>query len=292
MKDFKGKVAVVTGAASGIGWGLAERCAAEGMKVAIADIEGPALKKAEKTLKAGGADVLTLRTDVSKIGDIETLAQKTLDSYGGVHLLFNNAGVNTDISMKKPVWENTLADWEWMIGVNLRGVVHGIKVFLPIMLKQNTECHIVNTSSMAGLLLEPQLVIYAVTKTGVIALSEGLYIQLKEKGVPIGVSVLCPAFVSSRLFEAERNRPAELQNPDKTHKPQDVQQARKPAQLVSQFNEVSPTLTPEQNADIVFKAIREGTFYIFTDPLVQQLFRQRAENILKGKNPERPHIFP
>jgi len=284
MKEFKGKVAVVTGGASGIGWGIAERCAAEGMKVVIADIEEEALQKAARTLQEGGAGVLAVRTDVSKIGDVEALAQKTVDTFGGAHLLFNNAGVNTDISLRKPVWENTIADWEWMLGVNLWGVIHGVKVFLPIMMRQNTECHIVNTASMAGLIAEPQLVIYAVTKQGIIALSEGLYIQLKERNSAIGVSVLCPAFVSSRLFEAERNRPAGLKNPAEPPKP------RQPAQLVSQFNKVSPTLTPEQSADIVFKAIREGTFYIFTDPLVQELFRQRAENILEGKNPERPHV--
>jgi NAD(P)-dependent dehydrogenase (short-subunit alcohol dehydrogenase family) len=284
MKEFKGKVAVITGGASGIGWGIAERCAAEGMKVVIADIEEKALKQAEKTLKRNGAKVLAVRTDVSKISDMEALAQKTLDAFGGVHLLFNNAGVNTDISLRKPVWENTLADWEWMIGVNLWGVIHGVKVFLPIMMRQETECHIVNTSSMAALLLEPQLVIYAVTKSGILVLSEGLYIQLKEKNPRIGISVLCPAFVSSHLFEAERNRPANLKNPPEPPRP------RQQAALVSQFNKVSPTLSPEQNADIVFKAIREGTFYIFTDPLVQELFRQRAENILEGKNPERPRL--
>jgi NAD(P)-dependent dehydrogenase (short-subunit alcohol dehydrogenase family) len=284
VKDFKGKVAVVTGGASGIGWGLAERCAVEGMKVVIADIEEPALKQAVKTLKARGAEVLAVRTDVSKLSDVEALAQKTVDAYGGVHLLFNNAGVNTDISLRKPVWENTIADWEWMIGVNLWGVIYGIKVFLPIMLKQNTSCHIVNTSSMAGLLAEPQLVIYAVTKSGILSLSEGLYIQLKERNSPIGVSVLCPAFVSSRIFEAERNRPTNLVNPPKPPKP------HQQAELVSQFNKASPTLSPEQTADIVFKAIREGTFYIFTDPLVQELFRQKSENILKGKNPERPNF--
>ncbi|MBN1692676.1 MAG: SDR family NAD(P)-dependent oxidoreductase [Dehalococcoidales bacterium] len=284
MKEFKGRVAVITGGASGIGWGLAERCAEEGMKVVIADIEGPALQQAEKKLKGGGANALAVRTDVSKLADINALAQKTVDTYGGAHLLFNNAGVNTDISMRKPVWENTLADWEWMIGVNLRGVVHGIKAFLPIMEKQNTECYIVNTASMAGLIAEPQLIIYAVTKAGVVAFSEGLYLQLKKKESPISVSVLCPAFVSSRLFEAERNRPADLKNPPEPPKP------RQRAALVSQFNKVSPTLTPEQSADIVFKAICEGTFYIFTDPLVQELFRQRAENILKGKNPEPPRL--
>jgi NAD(P)-dependent dehydrogenase (short-subunit alcohol dehydrogenase family) len=254
------------------------------MKVVIADIEEPALKQAEKTLQARGAKVLAVRTDVSKESEIEKLAQKTLNAFGGVHLLFNNAGVNTDISLRKPVWENTLADWQWMIGVNLWGVINCIRVFLPIMIRQNTACHIVNTSSMAGLLAEPQLVIYAITKAGIIALSEGLYIQLKERKSPIGVSVLCPAFVSSRLFEAERNRPEGLKNPPEPQRP------RQQAELVKQFSQAASTLTPEQSAEIVFKAIREDTFYIFTDPLVQELFRQRAENILKGLNPERPRL--
>lgn len=284
MKDFKNKVAVVTGGASGIGWGLAERCADEGMKVVIADIEEGALKQAEKDLKARGADVMAVRTDVSKLADVEALAKKTVDKYGGVHLLFNNAGVNTDISLRKPIWETTLRDWEWMIGVNLWGEIYGMRAFLPIMMKQNTEGHIVNTASMAGLLLEPQLVIYATTKSAIIAFSEGYYMQLKQANSPIGISVLLPAFVSSKLFDAERNRPANMKNGKTSQEP------RPTAQLVSQFNKVAPTLTPEESADLVFKAIREGTFYIFTDPLVQELFRQRADNILKGKSPERPRV--
>ena len=254
------------------------------MKVVIADIEEAALKQAEKTLKAGGAKVLAVRTDISKISDAETLARKTIAAFGGVHLLFNNAGVTAGTSTTRPVWENTLADWEWVIGVNLRGVIHGVKVFMPVMLRQDTECHIVNTSSMGGLLAEPQLVIYAVTKAGVIALSEGLYLQLKKQKSHIGVSVLCPAFVSSRIFDAERNRPAALQNPTEAKTPPER------ASLVKQFEKSTPTLSPEQNADIVFKAIREDTFYIFTDPLVQELFRQRAENILHGRNPEMPRF--
>jgi NAD(P)-dependent dehydrogenase (short-subunit alcohol dehydrogenase family) len=254
------------------------------MKIVIADVEEKALKQAEKTLKAGGADVLAVLTDVSEFKDIESLAQKTLAKYGGVHLLFNNAGVNTDISLRKPIWESTLQDWEWMIGVNLWGNIYGMKVFLPIIMAQKSEGHIVNTSSMAGLIAEPQLIIYAVTKAGIVALTEGLYFQLKQAGSPIGVSVLCPAFVSSKLFDAERNRPESLKSTDQATEP------RPTAQLVSQFAKVSPTLTPEQSADIVFKAIREDKFYIFTDPLVQELFKQRAENIINGKNPGRPRV--
>ena len=285
MKAFKDKVAVITGGASGIGWGLAERCAQEGMKVVIADIEEPALEEAEKKLKDSGAAVLTVRTDVSRFTDVESLAQKTLDAFGGVHLLFNNAGVQTGVPDGKPLWDHTLADWEWVLGVNLWGVVHGIKVFLPIMLKQKTEGHIVNTSSMAGLITEPALVIYAVTKAGVIKISEGLYLQLKQMGASIGVSVLCPAFVSSRLDDAGRNRPAELRNP-----PGATEHSERPSLLNGIRKGDWQTLTPEQSAEIVFKAIRENTFYILTHPLINTLAKQRADNILQGLNPEPPHF--
>lgn len=283
MKEFKGKVAVVTGAASGIGLGLAKHCAKEGMKVVLADIEEPALNEAEKALKASGADVLAVKMDVSRLEDVQALAQQTLDAYGGVHLLFNNAGVNVAASLSRPVWQNALVDWEWVLGVNLWGVIYGVKVFLPIMLAQDTDSHVVNVSSMAGLIAEPQLVIYAVTKAGLVSLSEGLYIQLKKQQARVGVSMLCPGFVTSRLGDAERNRPPRLRDttgaPTKPERPE----------LVKLFSQVK-VLTPEQCADIVFKAIREDRFYIFTHQLVAEIFKQRSDNILKGKNPEMPRI--
>jgi NAD(P)-dependent dehydrogenase (short-subunit alcohol dehydrogenase family) len=285
LDQFKDKVAVVTGAASGIGWGLAERCAREGMKVVLADVEETVLNDAAARLKSGGASVMAVPTDVSRLSDIEGLAQKTLSAFGGVHLLFNNAGVQASGSLRHPVWENTLADWEWLLGVNLWSVIYGTKIFVPIMLEQKTAGHIVNTSSMAGLIAEPQLVIYSVTKAGIIKLSEGLYFQLKQRNSPVGVSVLCPAFVTSKLNDAERNRPGSLQNP-----PEESRQAEQPS-LVRQFRRADVNvLSPAQSADLVFKAIREDTFYIFTDPLVNRLFQQRADNILQGRNPELPRV--
>ena len=160
MKNFKDKVAVVTGAASGIGKAIAQRCVQEGMKVVLADIEEKPLAQTGDDLKKAGATVLSVLTDVSKINDVEQLARKTLGDFGEVHLLFNNAGVTAGTS----IWESTLADWEWVIGVNLWGVIHGIRTFVPIMLKQDNECHIVNTSSVAGLISSPGDGIYKVTK--------------------------------------------------------------------------------------------------------------------------------
>jgi NAD(P)-dependent dehydrogenase (short-subunit alcohol dehydrogenase family) len=280
MRDFKGRVAVVTGAASGIGRGLAERCAREGMKVVLADVEEPALREAERELKDAGAEALAVRTDVSSYDSVAALAEAALKTYGGVHLLFNNAGVNTGASMREPMWEHSPDDWEWVIGVNLRGVIHGIKAFLPVMLRRGEPGHVVNTASMAGLIAEPKLVIYAATKAAVIKLSEGLYLQLKQEQAPVNASVFCPAFVSSRLGQAERNRPGG----GGAVPPQPA--GGRPS-LGQQFSDV-PVLAPAQAADIVFDAIREECFYVWTDPLVPRLFEQLSRNLLGGRNPESP----
>jgi NADP-dependent 3-hydroxy acid dehydrogenase YdfG len=171
MKEFRDKVAVITGASSGIGFGIAERCARERMKVVLTGINYENLVRAEDSLKPLGATTLCVRADVSKLGDIEALARKTLDAFGGVHLLVNNAGVGAGGT----VWESTLADWKWVMDVNLWGVIYGLKVFIPIMLEQGTECHIVNTSSLAGLLRYHNSAPYQVTKHAVVALSENLH---------------------------------------------------------------------------------------------------------------------
>src|SRR3954453_9265071 len=207
MKEFKGKVAVITGGASGIGRAITDRCMREGMKLVIADVEDASLAQAETELKARGAEVLAVMTDVSKRNEVERLAERAFDAFGQVHLLVNNAGV----AAGGPPWDATWNDWEWVIGVNLWGVIHGLKVFTPRMLAQNTECHIVNTSSAAGLVVGGGSAPYAVTKHAVVALSECMYTSLPPNSL-LKVSVLCPGVVRTNIFNVERNRPAELRN--------------------------------------------------------------------------------
>ncbi len=277
MKDFRGKVAVVTGAASGIGYALAERCAQEGMKVVLADIEAPALAQAEQVLKATGAQTLAIQTDVSKAGDIDRLAQRTLETFGAFHLLFNNAGVGAGTT----VWESSLADWEWVIGVNLMGIVYGLHTFVPIMLKEDTDCHIVNTASIAGLIFGPGLGIYKATKHAVVSISETLACELAAAHAKIKVSVLCPEWVKTRIMESERNRPVEFQNQAVMETPSPEMMAM--YQFVVQA--VQSGMSPQEVAEKVFDAIRNDRFYILTHPETLPLVQARMENILQGRNP-------
>jgi NAD(P)-dependent dehydrogenase (short-subunit alcohol dehydrogenase family) len=277
MKEFKDKVAVITGAASGIGRAIADRCVQEGMKAVLADVEVETLTKTEASMKASGATVLAVRTDVSQARDVEVLAQKTLDAFGAVHLLCNNAGVGTGAS----IWESTIADWEWVMGVNLWSVIHGVRVFVPIMLAQDTECHIVNTASIAGLISGPGLGVYKVTKHGVVTLSETLYHELVERGAKVKVSVLCPGVVNTRIMEAARNRPGHLPT---TESLRPAYGARWEALRQA----VQAGMPPVQVADAVFKAVREDQFYILTHPESKERVRTRMEDILQERSPAPP----
>ncbi len=280
MKEFQGKVAVVTGAASGIGRALAERCAKEEMKVVLADIEEQALMQASRDLAAQGAQVLAVPTDVSQAGEVETLARKAFETYSAVHLLFNNAGVGAG----KSAWESSLADWEWVLGVNLWGVIHGIHFFVPRMLEQRSEGHIVNTASMAGLTYGPGQSIYKVSKHGVVSLSETLYYELALRGASLKVSVLCPGLVSTNILDAQRNRPARLQDAS-------VEEPLSPQAeaVVQRFQQaVREAMPPGQVADIVFEAIREERFYILTHPTWKAAIQSRMEDILQERNPTLP----
>jgi len=280
MKEFQGKVAVVTGAASGIGRALAERCAKEEMKVVLADIEEQALMQASRDLAAQGAQVLAVPTDVSQAGEVETLARKAFETYSAVHLLFNNAGVGAG----KSAWESSLADWEWVLGVNLWGVIHGIHFFVPRMLEQRSEGHLVNTASMAGLTYGPGQSIYKVSKHGVVSLSETLYYELALRGASLKVSVLCPGLVSTNILDARRNRPARLQ--DASVKEPLSPQAEAVVQRFQQA--VREAMPPGQVADIVFEAIREERFYILTHPTWKAAIQSRMEDILQERNPTLP----
>ncbi len=278
MKEFKNKVAVITGGASGIGRGIAERCVREGMKVVLAGINEANLATAEAELKALGGEVIGVRTDVAKRADVEALAKKTLDRFGAVHLLVNNAGVGAGSTP----WEATWNDWEWVIGVNLWGVIHGVKVFTPLMLAQNTECHIVNTASMAGLTADNPSAPYATTKHAVVALSENLYLALEERNALVKVSVLCPGFVKTNIPTSGRNRPVELQDEPVELSPE-VQ-----AHWDFMIGAIEAGMSPLQVANQVFEAIKEERFYILTHPEWTPVVQLRVDNLLRGENPRHP----
>jgi NAD(P)-dependent dehydrogenase (short-subunit alcohol dehydrogenase family) len=277
MKDFKDKVAVITGAASGIGQALAEHGVRLGMKVVLADVEAEALAKTEAEMRSAGATVLAVRTDVSQAKDVEALAQKTLEALGAVHLLCNNAGVATSGTV---VWESSLTDWEWVLGVNLWGMIHSLRTFVPIMLAQDTECHIVNTASLSGLISFPRGSVYAVTKHGVVTLSETLHHELAERGGKVKVSVLCPGLVKTRIVDCARNRPERL-----PAAPMGPVEAAGWETLRQQMQTAMP---PAQVADAVFQAIREERFYILTHPEGKVWIRTRMDDILQQRNPSPP----
>jgi NAD(P)-dependent dehydrogenase (short-subunit alcohol dehydrogenase family) len=278
MKEFKGKVAVITGAASGIGRAIAERCVSEGMQVILADVDDENLAKAETELKALGGKLLAVRTDVSKRSDVELLARRALDAFGQVHLLFNNAGV----AAGGAPWEATWNDWEWVVGVNLWGVVHGVKVFTPLMLAQNTECHIVNTSSAAGLVVGGGSASYAVTKHAVVALSESLYLSLQQRKALVKVSVLCPGLVRTDIVNAERHRPAELRNEPVPMTPE------MQAGLAAFKATIEAAMPPLQVADVVFDAIRKEQFYVLSHTEWTEVIRLRTDSLLRMENPQSP----
>lgn len=280
MRNFKDKVAMVTGAASGIGRGLAEYCAQKEMKIILADVEEKALALTESEMKSGGADVVAIVADVSKIDDVQFLAKRTIDAYGKLDILFNNAGVAAGTS----IWESTIKDCRWVVGVNLWGVIYCIHEFVPIMLKQGTPCHIVNTSSMAGLTTYHPSALYQLTKHGIIALSEQLFNDLKLRGANISVSVLCPDAVNTNIMEAERNRPEKYQND-----PSLAVNNPEPDPMEAAFREmIKSGMLPSELAEIVFKAIEEETFYIFPHPEMKPLIQLRMDGIIEERNPLLP----
>jgi NAD(P)-dependent dehydrogenase (short-subunit alcohol dehydrogenase family) len=278
MREFKDRVAVVTGAASGIGLALAERFAAEGMKIVMADIEAEALESARKGLAGKAAAILATRVDVSKAEDVERLARETYEAFGAAHILCNNAGV----AVVGAVSEHSLADWEWVIGVNLWGVIHGVRSFVGRMLAGGEEGHIVNTASMAGLTTSPFMSVYDVTKHGVVALSESMYKEFATTGAKIGVSVVCPGLINTNIMQSSRNRPAELAEQGTYGEAGREWGAGLAARLASGY-------PPSEVADQVFHGIRDNRFYIVpAQPELKSRIGLRAQDLLELRNPTTP----
>ena len=275
MKNFRDRVAVVTGAASGIGLALAERFAAEGMKVVMADIEAGTLATASEGLRRQGAAVLAARIDVSRPEEVERLAEETYHEFGAAHVVCNNAGV----AVIGAVHEHTLADWQWVINVNLWGVIHGVRAFLPRMLAGGDEGHFVNTASMAGLTTSAFMSVYDVTKHGVVALSESMYKELSATGAPIGVSVVCPGLIDTNIMRSSRNRPESLGEEGKTGP-----MAQAFGQALS--DRLAGGYPPSEVANQVVAGIQEGRFYIVpAQPEVKGNIAIRAQDLLELRNP-------
>ena len=282
MDNFKGKTAVLTGAGSGFGLECARMAARLGMNVVLVDVQQDALDQAAQELTAQGASVLARRVDVSDASAMEQLAVQVQQRFGAPHVVFNNAGVGSG----GLIWENSLADWQWVLGVNLWGVVHGVRLFTPMMLQaaQNDpdyRGHIVNTASMAGLLTAPNMGVYNVSKHAVVALSETLYQDLQLVSQQLGVSVLCPYFVPTGISQSHRNRPNDV-----------AAQKPTPSQLMGQamMDKAvgSGKVSAAEVAQKVFDAVRTGQFYIYSHPQALGLVAQRMQAVVEGTNPPDP----
>jgi NAD(P)-dependent dehydrogenase (short-subunit alcohol dehydrogenase family) len=267
MQNFEQRVAVITGGASGIGRATARRLSDEGMRVVLADIEGEALEREVADLESTGREVLGVLTDVSKPGDIERLAEQTLSRFGQVNVLHNNAGVVRAGRLE----ELTLADWEWVLGVDLWSVIYGVKTFLPLI-KQAGEGHIINTASSAGLQSSHEIGPYNVAKFGVVALSETLALEFSVDKSPIGASVLCPGAIATQITESDRNRPDAAATTDTNEKFR-----------VLAGKVVSDGLSPDHVANLIVEAIREQKFWILTHPDWLPVLEKRVTGMKDGQ---------
>lgn len=282
MKTLQGRTAVITGAASGFGLEAARIAAREGMNVVMADVQPDALELSAHEVRDLGAAVLALRVDVAKAGDVEALGAATRERFGAPHFVFNNAGVGAG----GLIWEHSVHDWEWVIGVNLMGVAHGVRVFTPMMLEAakadpGYEGHIVNTASMAGLLSPPNMGVYNVTKHAVVALSETLYQDLALVTDQVTASVLCPYFVPTGIHRSERNRPADRPSAPPTR-------SQMIARAMSDKAVTSGKVTAAQVAQAVFDALRARRFYVYSHPHALKSVRTRLDDIVQQRNPTDP----
>ena len=282
MKDFSGRTAVVTGGGSGFGREFAHIASSLGMNVVVADVQQDALDRVAAELAANGTPVPARRVDVSKADEVESLAAETESTFGATHLLFNNAGVGSG----GLIWKNTLRDWEWVLGVNVWGVIHGIRSFVPRMLASakadaRYAGHIVNTASMAGLLNAPNMGIYNVSKHAVVSMTETLYQDLALVEAPIGASVLCPYFVPTGISDSQRNAPGDVSGEPPTP-------SKRAQQMISAKAVGSGKVTAADVAASVFEAIREGQFYVFSHPHALGNVETRMKDIVESRNPSDP----
>jgi NAD(P)-dependent dehydrogenase (short-subunit alcohol dehydrogenase family) len=280
----RGDTAVITGAASGFGLELARLCARRGMNIVAADVQADALARAERELAALGAPVLPCKLDVSRAAEVDAMAAATLKRFGVPHLVFNNAGVGAG----GLIWEHTLADWEWVIGVNVMGVAHGVRVFTPLMLDAaerdpGYEGHVINTASMAGLVNPPNMGVYNVSKHAVVSLSETLYQDLSLVSDQVRAHVLCPFFVPTGIGQSGRNRPQEFANP--ATKPTRSQLI---AQAMTDKAVGSGKVTAAMVAQFVVDAVRDDRFYIYSHPKALGSVQTRLEDVMQQRNPTDP----
>lgn len=276
MQEFAGKVAVVTGAGSGMGRAFAQRLAQEGMKVVLADIEVPALDEAVAEMSGEGHEVHGVPTDVSDPAAIQALAAQAMEHFGRVDVVCNNAGVEGYLD--GAIWEATDKDWTWTFGVNYWSVVHGVRTFLPILLDNPDGGHMVNTASMTAVVTARNM--YSITKHGVLALTEVVHSDLKARGAKVGISALCPGIIATRLFQGSRNRPASLQNEVPTPGAEQGQTMRE------QMNaRLAGGMSPAQVAEHLLRGIREERLYILTDQDWDEQINARHEAILQASLP-------
>lgn len=278
MKDFSDKVAVITGAANGIGLAIAQECARRSIKIVLADIDAPDLRKAAARLEAEGADVLAVEMDVMKYADMEMLGRRALEAFGHVDLLFNNAGV----VVAGPAWLLSLNDWEWTMKSNVGGIIHGEKVFIPMMLAQDTECHIVNTSSVAGLLHLNGMSAYHTSKYASVGLTESTYLDLQCETDKIKMSVFCPGFIQTDLDNCERHRPEIYANDmSQPYYRSDLYRAEEQ----QKHKVIAGGIPIDTIGATIFTAIEDEVFYILTQPDLNPLIRLRVQNMFDGGGP-------
>jgi len=275
MREFDGKVAIVTGAASGIGRAISNRLAAENMKVVLADVDEQALEDAVADLRSRGAEARGVITDVSSQAAVEELARQTLEQFGAVHLVCSNAGVEGH--MDGPIWEATDRDWQWTLGVNLWGAVNCARVFLPILMQQG-EGHLVITASATGYILPRSM--YVVSKHAVVAFAELAYAQLKQMDTPVELSILCPGSVATNIYAHER--PTALRNDPDPIRDQEAIEKRRMMYERNQKRGIHPALAAER----LLEGVKEDRFYIFTDNEWDGLIENRFDHVLNRKNPD------